>query len=187
MINDKQKFLFRAANTEGFPITSIVDDQINWAGDVPSGSELLAIQLEAKRIEIGQAILKQMANMGHALVAKYPITEQQGWPQKLAEATAVSDGSLDAGDAFQLGIEASITGESVADLAAATMIAAQLTGMIPAITAGLRRKLEEGVASASTEADLDALRASADQVRGAIMAGFATGDPANVKMALAAL
>jgi len=187
MIDPNLKFLFRAANEAGFPIAKITGDEITWADAEPSKAALKSIQLEAKRAEVGQTILAQMASMGRALVAKYPVTEQQGWPQKLTEAQAIADGSLDPKDAFQLGIEAGITGENVADLATATLAAAQLTGMIPAITAGLRRKLEAGIATIKSEAELDALQATSDQVRIAIMGAFSSGDPATIKDALSVL
>ena len=59
--------------------------------------------------------------------------------------------------------------------------------MIPAITAGLRRKLEAGIATAKSDAELDALQAGSNQVRSAIMSAFASGDPATIKAALGGL
>ena len=185
MSSTSVKHLYNAARLAGFPIAMIAGDDITWSENMPTKATIKQINLEAYRAEVSQAVLGQIASLGQALVAKYPSTEQLGWDRKAREAQAVVDGSLPEKDAMQLGIEASIVGETVTDLAVATLAAAQLTGMIPAITAGLRRKLAVAIIAATTKAELDALRAGADQLREAIMTTFASGDTAAIKAVLA--
>ena len=179
--------LLASAHRAGFPISMMNGDDITFTDAKPSASALADIKREARRAFAEQTILQQIEAMGRSLVRGYPQTEQDGWPVKLTEAKAVIDGSLKAEEAFQLGIEASLTGEDVADLANATIAAAELTGMIPAITAGLRRRLQVAIAAADSEEAIAAIQANVETMRSAIMAAFATGDPAQVKAALGAV
>ncbi|PID37310.1 MAG: hypothetical protein CR993_00950 [Rhodobacterales bacterium] len=152
------------------------------AGNKPSPYEA---SMAERRADIARHIAASMESMGRALVAKYPETEQKGWPRKAAEAEAIVAGLLDAANAPQLSVEAGITGENVEALAAATVAAARLTGMLPAIIAGLRRKLAAELKEAASVAELDAIRSRADAACEAIKTAFASGDPAAVQAALA--
>lgn len=189
-----------ALPTGGYEVTTDEGDTVTVThGDTPERAALSAWfragntatpyvpELAEAKERLTKVILAQMEDMGRSLVAKYPMTEQQGWPVKIAEAQGVVDASLAEADAVQLSIEAAITGETVADLAAATIAAAALTAMIPPITAGLRRRLEAAIAAAEAEADLADIRAAAEDLRTTIMAAFATGDVATVEAALAGL
>ncbi|MGH1577692.1 hypothetical protein [Planktotalea sp.] len=187
MTTPQSKFLIRAAAEAGFTATKIVNGVPEWNAPAPNAGEIDTITFEAQRLEVGANIVADIERMGALLVRKYPSTEQQGWPIKFTEAEAVIAGTLAEVDAFQLGIEASITGETVANLAASTLAAAALTGMIPSISAGLRRRLEAGIAAAQNEVELEALEATSDAARTSIMTAFATGDPAVVQTALAAI
>lgn len=189
-----------ALPTGGYEVTTTEGDIVTVAnGDTPERAALsawfragntatpYAPPLDEAKARLTKVILAQMEAIGRSLVAKYPLTEQQGWPVKIIEAQGVVDATLTEGDAAYLGIEAALTGETVADLATATVDAAALTAMIPPITAGLRRRLETAIAAAGSEADLADIRTAAEDLRTTIMAAFATGDVDTVKAALAGL
>lgn len=177
----------RHAQQNGCPIAMISGGVVTWSEAVPTPAVLQVISLAAKRAETQQTALNQIILLGKVLVRKYPEIEQRGWPQKLVEALGVVDESTPEDDARLLQIEASLTGESVSDLAAETISAAQITSLVPVVVAGLRRRLEQRVSAAATIEELETLAADERQICQDIKLAFAANDASTIQQAIADL
>lgn len=142
------------------------------AANIPAEAVIVGLRAEAKRL-----IVAAGETLALGLVTDYPSAEREGWTVKLSEAKALVAGGAEA-DAIALTLEAAITGETVADVAQAVLAKAALTGLIPAVIAGMRRKAFADIDAASTEAEIEAIFAATKATAEAAAEAIAAGDAA---------
>ncbi|MCE8009863.1 hypothetical protein [Aestuariivita sp.] len=90
-----------------------------------------------------------------------PVAEQASWPAKALAAQAVSAGTASEEQIAMLTIEAEVTGESLADLAASILAKSAISAGHVARLTGLRRRAQRRIDAATdpteVEAALDAI------------------------------
>lgn len=96
------------------------------------------------------AVLAAIEAVEDALTSGVPLAEKLSWTAKEQAAIAALAGSPSDADTALLAGEASITGETVAELAARIVAAAQAYRFAASRMAGIRRAAERAIASAET-------------------------------------
>ena len=110
------------------------------------------------------AVLAAISNVEATLTAGVPLGEKLSWTAKEQAAIAVMNGTDTEADTALLAGEASITGETVLELAGRIVAAAEAYRFAASRMAGIRRAAERAIASAGTgEALMQAVEAAEAQ------------------------
>lgn len=120
------------------------------AGEIaPIGSQALLAQAKTLQVKVINAAAQSTL---HQMVASYPALEVSTWPQQLVEATAYIDDPKS--DTPLLSASAAISGQKVADLAAAVIEKSAVYMATSGAIIGKRSLLTNQIATAKTIADV---------------------------------
>jgi|GEM_PF-4372181 len=115
------------------------------------------------------AVIAAIEAVEETLTAGVPLAEKLSWATKEQAALAVLGGTDSPADTALLAGEASITGETVVELAARIIAAAEAYRFAASRMAGIRRAAEKAIAAAVTSDDLRQAVALAEAQCGAIV------------------
>lgn len=144
--------------------------------DAQTGEKVIRPYTEAEIAALGMqpaqalaAVLASIASVEAALTAGVPLGEKLSWTAKEQAALAVFSGNDSPADTALLAGEASITGETVAELAQRIIAAAEAYRFAASRMAGIRRAAEKAIAVAADAAALEQAVATAQAQCAAII------------------
>ena len=137
-----------------------------------NGDELVPPRAVLTPSQAQSAVLAAISAVEEALTSGVPLAEKLSWTAKEQAALAVYAGTETEADTALLAGEASITGETVTELAARIIAAAEAYRFAASRLAGIRRAAEKAIAAAETPDALEHVVTQAQAQCAAIIEGI---------------
>jgi len=174
---DGDKFGFKGEEDWQY-LKCAFEDELIKAGDTEQWRVKTETDFTADRIAKAKSnVVANIDAFKNSLFAKYTDTEQQGWLAFLPEAKIFVE-SGNPQDAPGLSLQAATRGIEIMDIARGIIFAAQLTGLLPHLAAGIRGRANDLLdATDGSEAEIAAimelLATKQVMIKSAILAGDA--------------